>query len=109
MLADVASDWRTKFVGLAFRATDNSFGAKGDQKELDYHKSFTVPKYASALNPHLSTNPLSADGPFVLGKEITYADFVIFQIAHDDDRAGLDDNPRLKELVEAMKTRPRIV
>ncbi|KAG9087018.1 hypothetical protein FS749_003225 [Ceratobasidium sp. UAMH 11750] len=69
-MTDIASDWRTKckypfafrftrfkcvFVGVvdsAFRATDNGFGAKGDQKELDYHKSFTVPKYASTLNAH---------------------------------------------------------
>ncbi|KAG8739058.1 hypothetical protein FRC10_006215 [Ceratobasidium sp. 414] len=107
-IADIASDWRSKFVDSAFRASDNGFGPKGDQKELDYHKSFTVPKFASALNAHLSTNPLSAGGPFVLGKEVTYADFVIFQIAHDDDWAGLDNNPRLKELVEAVKARPRV-
>jgi hypothetical protein len=33
---------------------------------------------------------------------------IIFQIAHDDEWAGLDTNPRLNELVEAVKARPRI-
>ncbi|KAG9118774.1 hypothetical protein FRC07_006540 [Ceratobasidium sp. 392] len=107
-ITDIASDWRTKFVDSAFRAKDSGFGPLGDQKEIEYHKSFTVPKYTSALNTHLSTNPLSAGGPFVLGKDITYADFVVFQIAHDDNWAGLDNNPRLKELVEAVKARPRV-
>ncbi|CAE6458308.1 unnamed protein product [Rhizoctonia solani] len=105
---DIASDWRTKFVDSAFQSTKTGLGPKENQDDLKYHKSFTVPKFASALNTHLSTNVLSSGGPFVLGKEITYADFVIFQIAHDDDWVGLDANPRLNELIEAVKARPRL-
>ncbi|KAG8716369.1 hypothetical protein FRC11_001611 [Ceratobasidium sp. 423] len=105
---DIASDWRTKFVDSAFQSTEAGIGPKDNQDDLKYHKSFTAPKFASALNAHLSTNPLSSGGPFVLGKEITYADFVIFQIAHDDDWVGLDGNPRLNELIEAVKARPRL-
>ncbi|QRW12742.1 glutathione S-transferase [Ceratobasidium sp. AG-Ba] len=107
-ITDIASDWRSKWVDSAFRASDSGLGPKGDQEEIEYHKSFTISKYASALNTHLSTNPLSAGGPFVLGKEITYADFVIFQIAHDEGWAGLESNPRLKELVDGVKARPRV-
>ncbi|KAF8608258.1 glutathione S-transferase-like protein [Ceratobasidium sp. AG-I] len=107
-ITDIASDWRSKFVDSAFRTSKDGMGARGDEKEMEYHKSFTVPKYASALNTHLSTNPLSSGGPFVLGNEITYADIVIFQIAHDDDWTGLDGNPRLNELVQAVKARPRV-
>lgn len=107
-IADIASDWRSKFVDSAFCTSADGIGPKGNQADIDNHKSFTAPKYASALNTHLSTNPLSSGGPFVLGKELTYADLVIFQIAHDDDWAGLDGNPRLNELVQAVKARPRI-
>ncbi|CAE6476801.1 unnamed protein product [Rhizoctonia solani] len=105
---DIASDWRTKFIDSAFQSTESGLGPKQTQDDLKHHKSFTALKFASALNNHLSTNPLSSGGPFVLGKEITYADFVIFQIAHDEDWVGLDANPRLNELVQAMKARPRL-
>ncbi|CAE6341560.1 unnamed protein product [Rhizoctonia solani] len=105
---DIASDWRTKLIDSAFQSTEAGLGPKAIQDDLKHHKSFIGPKFASALNAHLSTNPLSSGGPFVLGKDITYADFVIFQIAHDDDWLGLDANPRLNELVQAVKARPRI-
>ncbi|CAE6445416.1 unnamed protein product [Rhizoctonia solani] len=105
---DIASDWRTKFIDSAFQSTADGLGPKQTQGDLKHHKSFTAPKFAAALNTHLSTNPLSSDGPFVLGKDITYADFVIFQIAHDEDWMGLDANPRLNELVQAVKARPRL-
>ncbi|KAB5589828.1 hypothetical protein CTheo_6730 [Ceratobasidium theobromae] len=107
-MTDIASDWRSKFVDSGFRASETGVGPRGDSGEIAYHKTFTVPKYAAALNVHLSTDPLSSGGPFVLGEEVTYADFVIFQIVHDDDWAGLDNNPRLNELVQAVKARPRV-
>ncbi|CAE7083318.1 unnamed protein product [Rhizoctonia solani] len=121
---DIASDWRTKcmrdltddiikltsltVIDSAFQSSENGIGPKQAQDDLKYHKSFTAPKFAAALNAHLSTNPLSSGGPFVLGNEITYADFVIFQIAHDEDWVGLDANPRLNELIQAVKARPRL-
>ncbi|EUC62524.1 glutathione S-transferase, putative [Rhizoctonia solani AG-3 Rhs1AP] len=121
---DIASDWRTKcmhifleslvnLIGLlvidsAFQSSADGLGPKQTQDDLKYHKSFTAPKFITALNNHLSTNPLSSGGPFVLGKDITYADFVIFQIAHDEDWEGLDGNPRLNELIQAVKARPRL-
>ncbi|CAE6481026.1 hypothetical protein ACGC1H_005220 [Rhizoctonia solani] len=105
---DIASDWRTKFIDSAFQSTAAGLGPKQTQDDLKHHKSFTAPKFATALNTHLSTNPLSSGGPFVLGKDITYADFVIFQIAHDEDWECLDGNPRLNELIQAVKARPRL-
>ncbi|KAJ1306186.1 hypothetical protein OPQ81_010895 [Rhizoctonia solani] len=105
---DIASDWRTKFIDSAFQSTEAGIGPKENQDDLKHHKSFIGPKFAAALDTHLRTNPLSDGGPFVLGKEITYADFVIFQIAHDEDWAGLDANPRLNELIQAVKARPRL-
>ncbi|CAE6529975.1 unnamed protein product [Rhizoctonia solani] len=106
---DIASDWRTKFIDAAFQSTADGVGASPNPENLKFHKAFTGPKFAAGLNTHLSTNPLSSGGPFVLGKDITYADLVIFQIAHDEDWANLEDNPRLNELVQAVKARPRLV
>ncbi|ELU42122.1 hypothetical protein AG1IA_03855 [Rhizoctonia solani AG-1 IA] len=110
---DIASDWPTPpVIDSAFQSTDAGVGPKATQDDLKHHKSFIGPKFASALNARLSANPLSSRGPFVLGKDITYADFVcigLHVIAHDEDWLGLDTNPRLNELVQAMKARPRLV
>ena len=52
-------------------------------------------------------------GPFVLGKELSYADMVIYQICHDEDLTkgdyeGLKEYPRLHKMVEALEARPNI-
>jgi len=49
----------------------------------------------------------------VIGKNITYADFVIYQVCHDEGltkegRKGLKDFPRLVQLVDALEARPNI-
>ncbi|EKD21563.1 uncharacterized protein L3040_006058 [Drepanopeziza brunnea f. sp. 'multigermtubi'] len=54
---------------------------------------------------------LSRRGPFVAGHEITYAD--LFQLFHDenliqDGRRGLQEYPRLVQLVDAVQNRPDI-
>jgi len=48
-----------------------------------------------------------------LGDKVTYADFVIYQVAHDeeltrDGRKGLKDYPRIVQLVDAMERRPNV-
>lgn len=49
----------------------------------------------------------------MIGNTITYADLVIYQICHDenltqDGRAGLNEYPRLTELVDAVEARPNV-
>ncbi len=59
----------------------------------------------------MASNPLSASGPYTLGATITYADFVLYQIYHDEREIGgidLTDAPHLKALVQAMEARPNI-
>lgn len=51
---------------------------------------------------------ISRRGPFVAGKEITYADLVLFQLLHDenliqDSRKGLQEFPRLVQLVDGFR------
>jgi glutathione S-transferase len=52
-------------------------------------------------------------GPYIIGKNITYADMVLYQILHDenltqDGRKGIKDYPRLVQLVDAVESRPNI-
>jgi glutathione S-transferase len=66
-----------------------------------------------ALNKHLETSAFSKGGKgFVLGDRITYADLVIYQIAHDELKdggwEGLKDYPSLKKLVDAVEARPNV-
>ena len=69
--------------------------------------------YRDAVETQLKGNKLSAQGPYVLGDEFTYADMVIYQVCHDegltkDGREGLQSCPRLKKLVDALEARPNI-
>lgn len=52
-------------------------------------------------------------GPYVTGKDITYADLVLYQICHDEGltqegRNGLKGYPKLVELVDAVEARPNV-
>jgi prostaglandin-H2 D-isomerase / glutathione transferase len=49
----------------------------------------------------------------VIGNEISYADFVLYQLLHDenlvqDGRKGLQGYERLVKLVDAVEERPNI-
>ena len=77
------------------------------------HQNGDRANFLKALETHLKSNELSTRGPFVIGKEITYADMVIYQICHDenliqDGRKGLKDYPRLAQLVDAVEARPNV-
>jgi prostaglandin-H2 D-isomerase / glutathione transferase len=52
-------------------------------------------------------------GPFVIGREISYADLVLYQVLHDenlvqDGRKGLQGYERLVKLVDGVEARPNI-
>lgn len=77
------------------------------------HQKTDRAKFLNALETHLKSNDLSARGPFVIGEEITYADMVIYQICHDenltqDGRKGLEEHPRLTQMVDAVESRPNV-
>lgn len=71
------------------------------------------PGFLAGFEGQLKSLSACQGGPYTLGKTISYADFVIYQVAHDesiiqDGRAGLKDYPRLKQLVDAIEARPGV-
>lgn len=77
------------------------------------HQKTARPRFLKALETHLKTHDLSTSGPYITGKNVTYADMVLYQICHDENltqegRKGLKDYPRLVELVDAVEARPNV-
>ncbi|TVY81413.1 Glutathione S-transferase P [Lachnellula suecica] len=104
-ICDIVVDWRTLFIAAFF--SDN-------QKE-DYpkHQQGDRNRYINAIETHLKGSDLSRRGPYIIGKEVTYADLVLFQVLHDEnmiqgERADLKQYPRLIQLVDAVLARPNI-
>ncbi|KAK0111285.1 hypothetical protein ONS95_001656 [Cadophora gregata] len=69
--------WRTLFISAFF----------SDNAKVDYpkHQQGDRVHYLKAIETHLKGSDLSQRGPFVAGKEITYADLVLFQLLHDEN------------------------
>ncbi|KAG4438589.1 hypothetical protein IFR05_005913 [Cadophora sp. M221] len=104
-ICDIVVDWRTLFISAFF----------SDNQKVDYpkHQQGDRARYLKAIETHLKGSDISRRGPFVAGKEITYADLVFFQLLHDenliqDGRKGLEEYPRLVQLVDAVQSRPNI-
>ncbi|KAF2094659.1 glutathione S-transferase-like protein [Rhizodiscina lignyota] len=104
LVCDIASDWRTLFVQAFFSKEKDEYvrHCEGYRKDV-----------LQALERHLSGNEFSRDGAFLLGERVTYADFVLYQILHDegltkDGRKGLEEYPRLRKLVDAMEERENV-
>ncbi|KAL8676685.1 MAG: hypothetical protein Q9186_006818 [Xanthomendoza sp. 1 TL-2023] len=104
-MCDIAIDWRTLFIAAFF----------DPNKEEAYpkHKETDRKHFLKALETQLNRHDLSQQGPYVIGKNITYADMVIYQLLHDEGltqegRKGLQEYPRLKQLVDAVEDRPNV-
>lgn len=104
-MCDIVADWRTLFVKAFFN----------DKREETYpkHQHTDRDRFLLALETHLKTHNLSRQGPFIIGQSLTYADLVLYQICHDenltqDGRKGLQEYPRLRQLVDAVEQRPNI-
>ncbi|KAI4237445.1 MAG: hypothetical protein L6R40_005937 [Gallowayella cf. fulva] len=104
-MCDIAIDWRTLFIAAFFNPN----------KEQTYpkHQDTDRNHALKALETHLTSHELSKQGPYVIEKTFTYADMVIYQVLHDENltqegRKGLQDYPRLKQLVDAVETRPNV-
>jgi len=93
-VSDVYVDWRAKWVA---NLTENS---------PDYKKT-TVPYFYEIWDNFYSRNA----GPYLLGNEITYVDFAVFQALDNDEAVGSapDSTPdSLKALRQAVSQRPNI-
>ncbi|KAL9576668.1 MAG: hypothetical protein Q9212_006913, partial [Teloschistes hypoglaucus] len=105
MICDIGSDWRTLFV--------NAFFSPDKDETYPKHQETDRNRFLKALETHLSSHDLSRQGPYVIGEKVTYADLVIYQVMHDenltqDERKGLQEYPRLKQLVDAFEDRPNV-
>ena len=90
-----------------------AFLSENKDETYPEHCKTTRPRFLNALETHLKTNDLSRTGPYVIGKKITYADLVLYQILHDEnltpgDKTDLKEYPRLVELVNAVEERPNV-
>ncbi|KAL8801512.1 MAG: hypothetical protein Q9182_004415 [Xanthomendoza sp. 2 TL-2023] len=104
-MCDIAIDWRTLFV--------TAFFSPNKEETYPKHKETDRKHFLSALETHLKSHNLSQQGPFVIGKNITYADLVIYQLLHDEgltqeEGKGLQEYPRLKQMVDAVESRPNV-
>ncbi|KAL8685778.1 MAG: hypothetical protein Q9218_007550 [Villophora microphyllina] len=104
-ICDIGSDWRTLFV--------NAFFNPNKAETYSKHQETDRKRFLKALETHLTSHDLSRQGPYVIGKKVTYADLVIYQVMHDenltqDGRKELQEYPRLKQLVDAIEDRPNV-
>ncbi|KAL8947005.1 MAG: hypothetical protein Q9222_006665 [Ikaeria aurantiellina] len=104
-MCDIGSDWRTIFLRAYFSPNKEEAYPKHQQTDRN--------RFLKALETHLTTHELSLRGPYVIGETVTYADFVFYQIMHDEGltkegRKGLQEYPRLRKLVDAVEGRPGV-
>ncbi|KAL8787941.1 MAG: hypothetical protein Q9213_001968 [Squamulea squamosa] len=104
-MCDIAADWRTSFISAFFNPNKEETYPKHQQGDRN--------RYLKALKTHLAMHELSQQGPYVVGEKFTYADMVIYQVMHDenltqDGMKGLQEYPRLKQLAEAVESRPNV-
>lgn len=63
-MCDIAIDWRTLFV--------QAYLSPNKDTEYPKHQEGPRKNFLQALEKHLNSNKLSTQGPFVIGKKITY-------------------------------------
>ncbi|KAL8854860.1 MAG: hypothetical protein Q9221_000366 [Calogaya cf. arnoldii] len=104
-MCDIAVDWRTQFVKAFFNPNKEETYPKHQQNERV--------GFLKALETHLTSHELSLQGPYVVGKTFTYSDMVLYQVLHDENLTQegmkeLQEYPRLKQLAEAVESRPNV-
>jgi glutathione S-transferase len=62
-----------------------AFFSKNQATDYAKHKESDRKKYLNAIETHLKGSDLSRRGSFVIGDEISYADFVLYQLLHDEN------------------------
>ncbi|KAF7729508.1 hypothetical protein EC973_004182 [Apophysomyces ossiformis] len=93
-LADTSADWNVSWANARFRGTD-------EQKKT--HAEETLPKYLNIFEKIYAKH----DGPYALGQQITYIDFMIYHRI-DDEGADYKAYPHLAAFVKAFTERPSL-
>ncbi|KAM0252372.1 hypothetical protein ACHAQJ_007755 [Trichoderma viride] len=93
-VSDVYIDWRTRWVASLSGVTD------------DYKNNF-LPEYYDVIAKYYSENA----GPYLLGDNITYVDFAVYQSIDNDERIGAlpaELPEAVQKLRDAFEARPNI-
>jgi len=94
-VGDMYNDWRAQWVANIGNPSDT-------------YKNETVPEFHQIFSHYYDQNP---EGPYLLGKDISYADFAVFQALDNDRNIGAIKNAipeNLQKLEEAIKARPNV-
>ncbi|KAF7723198.1 hypothetical protein EC973_002273 [Apophysomyces ossiformis] len=94
-LSDISYDWHKK-INLTYFASAEVRKA---------HETTEMVKYLSLFEKVYSDR----EGPYILGEEITYTDFLIYHLIDDEEQTKkLDAYPSLKKFVETFEERSNI-
>ncbi|KAI9258866.1 class gamma glutathione S-transferase 2 [Phascolomyces articulosus] len=96
--ADFCLDWRRDTNKAFFNPNDASIKKNYIEKD--------IPKHYGRFDRVYGLN----EGPYILGQEISYADFMVYHNLVNDGRTkqGLDQYPNLAKFVEALEERPNL-
>ncbi|KAI9495911.1 hypothetical protein BDB00DRAFT_810921 [Zychaea mexicana] len=93
-VADLAQDWYYRFAFDSWLRPDNR----------EKHLQEDVPFHLQRLERYYELR----DGPYVLGSEISFADFQTYHMITDEKLKPKDLPPRLAALVRTIEERPNI-
>ncbi|KAI7850044.1 glutathione S-transferase [Circinella umbellata] len=95
-IADLSSDWLQDCIRLFFQP---------DQR--DFHNKVFKPNHLGRME---SMYGYYADGPYALGKQITYADFMVYSVLRQDNLVKdlNEENPNLFKFVQAFEDRKNL-
>ncbi|KAI9277209.1 hypothetical protein BDA99DRAFT_495153 [Phascolomyces articulosus] len=94
--ADLASDWVSDYCKMFYCPN-----------QLDFHLNMEIPLHLSRLERIYGAYP---SGPYALGNEITYADFLVYHILYQEkflDKLH-ESNPNLEKFARAFEERPKM-
>lgn len=95
--SDAAMDW-------AFRWSIANFGNATEEQKQNYKDNDAVSAY-KLFEEILS----DTEGPYLLGENISYADFVLYHMMEDDGSAiNAVSQPHLSAFVQAIESRPNM-
>ncbi|ORY91033.1 hypothetical protein BCR43DRAFT_566624 [Syncephalastrum racemosum] len=93
LVADLSLDWFNTFFDI--------FHGK---ITLDEHHKTVMPKHITRVEQIYGEN----EGPYLLGSEICYADFLIFHILWDENLRHQAEYPNLRKMQQAIESRPNL-
>ncbi|RKP06246.1 hypothetical protein THASP1DRAFT_18704 [Thamnocephalis sphaerospora] len=92
--SDMANDWFGAWGRTVFES---------DEVHNKKYVDVLLPGYLDAAERFLSLNK---QGPYLLGEELSYGDFILASVVNDNGNLQLDGHPHVKAAVEAIFAKP---